>query len=82
MREAKAAMLAENKKAHRVTVEASARACINCQYYEQYYRQNRGNIYGWVPISKGYCLRKECERGALRQPCREFLKEGERSKKK
>lgn len=75
MREPQAAMLAEDRKARRVTIETSARACINCQYYEQYFRSNRGNTYGWVPTDTGYCLLNECRRGALRQPCKEFLRQ-------
>lgn len=73
MREPQAAVLAEARKARSVTVEASARACINCQHYEPYYRQNRGNVYGWVLTDTGFCLLKECGRGALRQPCKDFL---------
>jgi len=75
MREPQAASLAATRKARSVSVEASARACINCQHYEPYYRQNRGNLYGWVLTDSGYCLLKECGRGALRQPCKQFLKE-------
>jgi len=82
MREPQAAMLAEDRKARSVTVETSARACINCQYYEPYYHRNRGNIATWIPTDTGYCLLKECRRGALRQTCKNFLKEVERSKKK
>lgn len=55
-----------------ITVNASERACVNCIWYEQYYRRNRGNISASVPTSTGYCLLKECERGALRQPCENF----------
>ena len=74
MREALAESLAGSRKTVTVTIEASARACVNCQYYEQYYRQNRGNVAGWVPTATGYCLFYQCRRGALRQPCKEFLK--------
>lgn len=55
-----------------VSVDSNVRACINCQWYEQYYRKNRGNIVSWVGTCKGYCLLKGEHRGALRQPCKEF----------
>lgn len=68
-------MLAEDRKARSVTIETSARACINCQYYEPYYHRNRGNVVAWIPTDTGYCLLKECRRGALRQTCKEFLRQ-------
>ena len=55
-----------------ITVNASERACINCIWYEQYYRKSRGNIRQMVETSSGYCLLNECERGALRQPCEKY----------
>lgn len=75
MREAKAAMLAESRKTRHISVDTSVRACINCQYYEQYFHQSRGNIALWIPTCEGYCLKKEQKRGALSQPCKDFLKE-------
>lgn len=74
MREPQAANLAEKRSGRVVSVEASARACLNCQYFDQYYHKNRGNIATWIPTDTGYCLLKECRRGAMRQPCKEFLK--------
>ena len=29
-----------------IFVDDTVRACINCAWYEQYHRQNRGNVYG------------------------------------
>ena len=55
MREAKAAMLAESRKTRHISVDSSVRACINCQYYEQYFHQSRGNIALWIPTCEGYC---------------------------
>lgn len=55
-----------------ITVNRTERACVNCAWYEQYYRPGRSNIRSWVPTSTGYCLLKECRRGALRQVCRQF----------
>lgn len=62
-----------------VCIESNARACVNCIWYEQYFRQGRGSIRNWVPTSKGFCLLREEARGALRQPCRQF--EPEQTKK-
>ena len=61
-----------NLKARVVHVDESERACVNCIWYEPYYRRNRDNVYCWVPTSTGYCLKQETRRGALRQPCGEF----------
>lgn len=61
-----------SKRTRILSVEASMRACMNCIWYEQYYRKNRGNISGWVPVCSGYCLQHEQQRGPLRQPCRKF----------
>ena len=55
-----------------ISVECGVRACINCIWYEQYYHQNRGNTSAWVPTSTGYCLRHDQQRGALRQPCKDY----------
>lgn len=55
-----------------VYVNHSERACVNCAYYEQYFRKNRGNIDCMVPTSSGYCLLHQHPRGALRQPCGDF----------
>ena len=55
-----------------VSIEGSERACINCIWYEQHFHQNRGNVHGWVPTSTGYCLLHARQRGALRQPCRDY----------
>lgn len=70
--EARADALRMQCKTVTLSVNRSERACLNCAYYEQYYRQNRGNIRAWVPVCAGYCIRHDCRRGPLRQPCREF----------
>ena len=72
---AKVANLCMTKKEKSVSVVEGERACVNCIWYEQYYRQNRGNVSAWVPTSTGYCLLKDERRGALRQPCRNYEKE-------
>ena len=61
-----------NSRSKSIVIEGSERACINCIWYEQYYHQNRGNISAWVPTSTGYCLRHDQQRGALRQPCKDY----------
>lgn len=60
------------KDSKRIVGETGTRACINCAWFSQYYRQGRSNVYSWVPTSTGYCLLHECQRGALRQPCRDY----------
>ncbi len=48
-------------------------------YYEQYFRKNRGNVVCWAPTSIGRCLLHDCERGPLRQVCKDFERmEGKR----
>lgn len=55
-----------------VCVDRSERACINCIWFEQYYRENRGNLKLYTPISSGYCLLHEQRKGAMTQPCKDF----------
>lgn len=55
-----------------ISVDRSVRACINCIWYEQYFRENRGNVRMYCPTCTGYCLLHEQQRGALRQPCRDY----------
>ena len=69
---AKVENLSLRKKSRGIAVDESVRACINCAYYEQYYRRTRGNIYGWSGTHTGYCLIHDCQRGALRQSCKFF----------
>lgn len=57
-----------------ITIDGSDRACINCIWYEQYFRKNRGNLAGLVCTSIGWCIKREERRGALRQPCRDYEK--------
>ncbi len=64
--------LAMMKRARTIIVDCSERVCVNCEYYEQYHRQNRGNVYGWIGTDKGYCIRKERSKGPLARACREF----------
>lgn len=65
----------QSKSSRTVVVDKEERACINCIWYEQYYRRNRGNIASWVPTCIGYCILKDRYRGPLRQPCGEFERE-------
>ena len=61
-----------HKRSKSIAVDANERACINCIWYERYYRESRGNIRLQVTTSHGYCLRHDKKRGPLMQPCREF----------
>lgn len=55
-----------------ISIDRSMRACINCIWFEKHYRENRGNLQMYVPISTGYCLLHEQQRGTLRQPCKNY----------
>jgi hypothetical protein len=61
-----------SKRTRSICVDADVKACINCMWYEQYFRQNRGNIRTWVPTCSGYCLLQGKQRGPLSQPCKDF----------
>lgn len=69
---AKVENLCKRKKTRNISVDSSERACVNRIWYEQHYRQNRGNVQLWVPISTGYCLLKDKPRRALMPPCRKY----------
>lgn len=69
---AKVENLCMTKKTKNISVDSSERACINCIWYEQHYRQNRGNVSVWVPTSTGYCLLKGRSRGALMKICSKY----------
>lgn len=75
MYNAKVENMAMSRYNKSISVNRSERACINCIWYEQYYRGTRTNVYGRVPTSSGYCILHEQPRGPLRQPCRDFEKE-------
>lgn len=59
------------EKTRSINVDTSARVCINCAWYEPYYRMNRGNVYAMVPTCKGYCLLNGQDRGPLRRVCKD-----------
>ena len=63
------------KRSKLLYVDADVRACVNCIWYEQYYRKNRGNVSSWVATSTGYCLLNDEKRGPMRQPCRSYERE-------
>lgn len=58
-----------------VIADGRERACINCVWYEQFFRRNRGNLYGWTATPKGYCIRRNQYRDALRGACGSFQPE-------
>ena len=55
-----------------VHVDRGTRACINCIWYEQYHRQNRGNVRLWVPVDAGHCILHDRQRGPLRGACKDY----------
>lgn len=74
-RSAEAEIQAESRRTKMVVIDHTERACINCQRYEPYMRENRGNIACRYLTSKGYCLQWEEEKSALHPVCGKFLKE-------
>lgn len=66
-----------------ITVRANERVCMNCKHYERYLREADvpGESYKKLLLTgTGYCLKRDKQRGALRQPCRDFeTKENPRS---
>lgn len=72
---AEAETQAESRRTKSIVVDHTERACINCQRYEPYMRENRGNIACRYLTSKGYCLQWEEEKSALHPVCGKFLKE-------
>lgn len=61
--------------AKQITIGPGERACINCTQYQQYYRESPvpGEAYRrLISVSFGFCRKHECNRGALRQPCRDY----------
>ncbi len=72
-----AAMIEElgmSKRPRMVSVDEGLRVCVNCAYYEQYFRRNRGNVATYVGVGAGYCLLKDKEKRPLDQPCKCFEK--------
>lgn len=61
-----------HKRTRSISVERSEKACINCIWYEQYYRSNRGNVACWVAVNKGNCILKDLEKNPLDKPCKSF----------
>lgn len=61
-----------NLRTKSISINRSDRACINCIWYEQYYRLSRGNVYAYVPTCCGYCLLHEQGKRPLTQPCKNF----------
>lgn len=64
--------VALRKRSTAIHVDGSARACVNCVWYEAHYRENRGNVKAFAQLPTGNCLLHDCQRGALRQPCKDF----------
>ena len=46
-----------------VPVDTGEKVCLNCIWYEPYYRRS------------GYCILRDKQRGPLCQPCKDFEKE-------
>ena len=65
------------KRTKSISVDKGVPACINCIWFEQHFRPNRGNIAAFVPLSTGYCLLRDKSRGTLEEPCKRYETEKE-----
>ena len=74
MKVAKVENFCMRKHTKSISIDNGERACINCIWYEQYYREGRGNVATWVPTSTGYCLLTDQSRGAMGQTCDKYEK--------
>lgn len=52
-RSVEAEILADSRRTKMIVIDHTERACINCQRYEPYIRENRGNIACRYLTSKG-----------------------------
>lgn len=55
-----------------ISVNRDERACVNCIWFEQYYREGRSNVRCYVPVCSGYCLLHEQSKRPMTQPCKQF----------
>ena len=62
----------KNSKTKSISVDGEVKACINCIWYEQHRRPNRGNVWGYVGIHTGRCILQKKECGVLDKPCKKF----------
>lgn len=64
--------LQRNGGAKSINVDGGEPVCINCIWYQQFFRENRGNVRMKIPTSAGCCIRLNRQRGPLCQPCKDF----------
>lgn len=58
-----------------IVVDAQMRVCINCTHYRRYYLEQPvpGEAYKkMLPVGTGWCKYHGKQRGALRQPCKDY----------
>lgn len=61
--------------ARQIIISPGQRACINCRHYAPCWREIDVPGETWkkmTPVSFGWCTHREEQRGALRQPCRDY----------
>ncbi len=71
-RQAKVENYLECKKEKLVHIGGEVRGCINCIWFEQHYRRNRGNIYGFIPLVDGQCILTDEKHYVLDKPCKRY----------
>ena len=64
--------LQQKSGAKSIYVDGGERVCVNCIWYQQYFRENRGNVKMMYPTSGGCCILLNRQRGPLCQPCKDF----------
>ena len=69
-RPAKVENFLQSKKDNFIHISQGEIGCINCIWFEPYYRQGRGNVYQFVKTGLGQCALTEKQRGALSKPCK------------
>ena len=72
IQEARVENLCARKRCQSISIDATQRCCLNCMWYEQYYRRTRGNVAGWVGTAEGFCLLHDKKCAALKRPCGDY----------
>lgn len=68
-RPAKVEKFLQDKQDNFIHISTGQRGCINCIWYEPYFRQGRGNVHEFVKLGVGQCILSDKQRGALSKPC-------------
>ncbi len=67
----------EKKRMRSIRIDADAKACINCIWYQQYYQRGFYETFIWEPTDTGYCLLRAEKKSPLCEGCKDFDWEAE-----